>query len=151
MADLKDRKQGLWVYVLGAMLFSANNYALYIPCIIVVFSCSFCLQIHYEKDTIISSFFIQSIKSCFPYRQRRGFPQLLENLKLSPKIRIRSTKNTRTEIKRRTKSIRSTNIGTKIEVKTKTRRRRRIKVGIKILVVNIQKNTMKRFLQIYHC
>jgi hypothetical protein len=65
---------------------------------------------------------------------------------LSPRTRIGSIKNKKTEIRRRIKSIRNINavIKIKIGVKTKTRRRRRIEVGIMILVLITPKNTTKR-------
>lgn len=65
---------------------------------------------------------------------------------MKPKIKRGSIKSTKTEIRRRIKSIRSTStvIKIKIEVKIKKRKKRRIEVGIMILVLITQKSTMKR-------
>lgn len=79
------------------------------------------------------------------FRQRRGLLQLQQNQKVSPKTRKGSIKSTKIKIRRRIRSIRSTNtvIKIKIEVKIKTRRRR-IEVDIMIPVVITLRNTMKR-------
>lgn len=89
---------------------------------------------------------------CFViYRQRRGFQLLQENQRVSPKTKTGNIKSARTETRRRTKSIRSTNTVAKIEVKIKTRKRRRIKAGIMILVPITQRSTMKRLGNILLC
>lgn len=80
------------------------------------------------------------------FRQRRGLLQLQQNQKVSPKTRKGSIRSTKIKIRRRIRSIRSTNtvIKIKIEVKIKIRRRRRIGVDITILVVITLRNTMRR-------
>lgn len=62
---------------------------------------------------------------------------------MNPKIRRRSIKSIKTEIRTRKKSIRSTNIviKIKIEVKTKTRKRRRTRNQ----ELTTRRSTMKRF------
>lgn len=79
------------------------------------------------------------------FSQRRGLLPLQRNQKAIPKTRRGSIKSTKIKIRRRIKSIRSTNtvIKIKIEVKIKTRRRR-IEVDIMIPVVITLRNTMKR-------
>lgn len=79
------------------------------------------------------------------YRQKRGFPPLVENRKMSPKTRRGSIRSTRTEIRKRTRSTRSVSVITRIGVKTKIRKRRRTKVGTMILVLTTQRSIMIRF------
>lgn len=59
-------------------------------------------------------------------------------------MRRRSIKNTKTGTKTRTRSIGSTNIVKKIEAKTNKRIKRKKKAGITILMLILQRNTMKR-------
>lgn len=79
------------------------------------------------------------------YRQKRGFPPLVENRKMSPKTRRGSIRSTRTEIRKRTRSTRSVSVITRIGVKTKIRKRRRTKVGTMIPVLTTQRSIMIRF------
>lgn len=60
------------------------------------------------------------------------------------KTKRRSIRSTKTGIRTRTGSIRSTNIVTRTEAKTKTRTKRKTKAGIVIPVLITQRNIMKR-------
>lgn len=86
-----------------------------------------------------------------PFRPKREFLQLLGNRKASPKTRSGSTKSTKTGIRRKIESTRSTSTVIKIEVRIRTRRKRKTEVGIMTLVVISQRSTMKRLGKCYLC
>nr|KJB06939.1 hypothetical protein B456_001G226200 [Gossypium raimondii] len=105
-----------------------------------------------DSNVRIQPFDLDILKEAFqlsettPVELSVGFLLLLGSQRVKLKIKTGSIKSTRTEIRTRIKSIRSTStvIKIKIEVKIKTRKKRRIEVGIMILVLITQKSTMKR-------